>query len=193
VWFSTSSFCYTFTIFVTQRYVKQKRCEPRSPLRVWCRAGQPACSPPSLRAEPIFSLALNLTRIVVVVFFTTFSSWRYVERLGERGQVQSSLAAASSVDGSLRHAHLCYAIRDLPQTCQTTHGWGIFRAALSDIEKQCSPHRKGKNDISNRPSEHQRTCAYTPMFRSVISTLIKELPAFVKSIYTEWHKGQVTG
>ena len=151
--------------------------------------------PQSLRAEPIFSLALNLTRIVVVMFFTTFSPWGYVERLWGRGPVQSSLAASSSVDRSLRHAHLLYAILT----------W--CTPGLSNNTQQGSP--------SSSPFRYRKTLFVTPKrhewhFRQTFRTLETDLvhiaqcseaqfrlrskrSQFLRNQNMQWREGQLTG
>ena len=98
--------------------------------------------PQSLRAEPIFSLALNLTRIVVVMFFTTFSPWGYVERLRGRGGRSRALWRQLALlrDPYATPTYSMRYLRDLPQACQATHSRGL----------SCSPFR------------YQKTLFHTP-------------------------------
>jgi len=149
--------------------------------------------PQSLRAEPIFSLALNLTRIVVVMFFTTFSPWGYVERLRGRGPVQSSLAAARSVEGFLRHAHLFYAILtwSTPGLSSNTQQ-GVFVQPFQ-ISKNTGPHTEKARMTFETDLHNTRDLVQIPHCSEALFLLRSRHSQLLCNQNKQWYKGQLTG
>jgi len=134
---------YLLWILVTKRYVNAGSCEPRSF----------SYSPHAIPRPCAHSLYSAWPWTWRGVFFTTFSLWGYVGRERRTLPVQSSLAAARSVHGSLGHAHLLYEI-----LAWSTPGLSTGRTDLS-----CNPsvHRKPmaltlkrKEEIPNRPEQN---------------------------------------